>query len=67
MVRTTAYRHRVTFAVLLIFGVGNHIGALFQEAGKHQLKVAVANDAIKDALFGDEIPLILGDERLRVG
>ena len=43
----------------IIFGVGNHVVAVFQKAGKQQLKMAVANDPIKDALFRDEVALIL--------
>ena len=50
----------------IILGVGNHIVAVFQEAGKQQFKVAVANDAVEDALFRDEVALILRHEGARL-
>ncbi len=41
-----------------IFSAGNHMVAVFSKAAEHQFKVAVSNDAVKDALF-HYLPLII--------
>jgi hypothetical protein len=43
----------------IILGVGQHIVAIFKKAGEPQFKIAVADDAIEDALLRDEITLVL--------
>ena len=47
----------------VVLRVRDHIGAVFQEAGKPKFKVAVADDAVEDALLRDEVALVLGYKR----
>ena len=49
----------------IVLCVGNDIiiGAVFQEGGKQELKMAIADYAVENALLRDNITLILGDER----
>jgi hypothetical protein len=50
----------------IVLGKGRHIAATFQKAGELQLKMAVADDAVEDALFRDEIALFFHDEGARL-
>src|SRR5665647_1269705 len=50
----------------VVLGVGDHIVTVLQEASECQLKTAVPDDAVEDALLRDYVALFLGHEWARL-